>query len=122
MSIESFRRIDPAKYKEAPEWFIRFIGTVNRHFEDVITLLQGGLTSRNENSELIPIEVKNAQEEKIDHPNVRSAPEEVRIVYSETALTSFRWYMSAEGQVAITCTFSGSPAGPQRVHVYVRGS
>ncbi len=119
-NVENFVKITPKDYEGAPDWFGRIADRLNGTLEGITSALQAGLTAENDDAETLSITLLDGQEQEIQAPNVKGVIEEVRVIWSQVALTSFRWELSASG-AKITAAFSGSPTSYISIKVKVVG-
>ena len=119
--IDNFVRFSRQDYPDAPEWFEKFSKNLNHILEQIVSCLQGRVSTANENAEVIYAVLVEDRPQEVVAPMVDGDIEEVRVLWSETEVTSFVWERTTNGAL-VTAGFSGSPTEPQQVRLKVRGA
>ncbi len=118
--IESLRRFQKSDYPEAPDWFDKFINSLNRALEDLITQMQGGLTVTNENAESIVLEMTHNVAQDITASGIRGDPTDVRVQKSDTAVDTILWTNAGPKTANVTLKFDGAPTAEQTVKLKIK--
>lgn len=121
MKIDNFVRFSPQDYPDAPEWFEKFSRNLNHILEQIVTVLQGGITTDNENAEVLTLYLTDSALQEIRAPKVTGEIEDVQIIWAETPVDNYLWSRTADG-ATVTPYFRGSPTDRQLVRIKVRGA
>ena len=120
--LKNYRRLDPSKYTDAPEWFYEVADSLNKTLREIVETLQGNITTDNERAEVVELSLTHETLQVVSHPKVRASVEEVRPIWSATALTGFYWAQNDSSSVIVRVWFRGAPTEPQHVRLKIRGS
>lgn len=120
--LSNYRRINPADYPDAPAWFEQLAEALNQTLDELVTTLQGGITSENENVEHVSLSVYHNTYFEFNFPTVRGTPEEVSIVSAAEPVSYFWWYLKREGLIRAFCNFASATASPVDVRIKIRGN
>jgi len=119
--IANYRRISLADYPEAPAWFERLAEHLNQTLDQLVTSLQGRLTTENESAEIVEFDVKHLSYFEFKFPTLKGTPEEVTVIGSAEPLNYFWWYLKREGTIRAICSFVSATTEPVTVTIKVRG-
>ena len=123
MKIEALRRIVPADYPEAPEWFHRFADVLNDTLEQLTQLPQKNISTENLNEELREVTINDDQEFDLTFREIRGRPTVVSVVFVSGMRRHhpLQWQPLAGKQVRCKLKFLTDPGEPVLIRVLIRG-
>ncbi|MBN1609236.1 MAG: hypothetical protein JW940_21580 [Polyangiaceae bacterium] len=122
MKISNLRRIIPSEFPRNPNKWLELLGDIlNNHLEEITTCLQGRVSAENENADRLEIEALHGVPTAFRFNVKGGHVDEVRILWSESAVDSWHWDTTAEGKAVITVSFVGAPTAAQTLRLLVRG-
>lgn len=119
--VENFVQFNKKDYPDAPEWFRLYAQQLNQTLEEIVTALQSGLTTFNEDAEIFDLQLFDAQQYILVPADVKGEIEEVKYIWSAVPVTSFFWERTGSG-VKVTVSFAGSPPDTTRIKIKIKGA
>lgn len=120
--IQNYRRLSREDFIDPPdgEWFDQLLNIVNRTFDDLVSVVQGGLTIGNMLSEVVFLKLEHGVAKEIT--TQIGNPVDVRVTKSDIARTQPPfWQQKSERSVEVTAKFEGPPTDPVNCRLEIIG-
>lgn len=123
MKISSFPRLNKQDFREAPEWFSKFLDSVNPILDQVTTALQGRLTlGENHNSALKKVRLYHEVEYSFDH-GLEGTIEDISVAHSDLYdFSRLTWRDLGAGRVAVKISWESAPSLGYDVKLRITGN